>query len=111
MCTYISYARSLAQDTDPSLALIVFWSVVGVILISILLLALIVPKATAEFVFTAFDNTTGWPDGMSWLLGLLQPALSLIGFDVVMHMAEEMPNPSRDVPKAMIYAVGVGGVT
>ena len=61
--------------------------------------------------FTEFDNQTGWPDGMAWLLGLLQPALSLIGYDVVMHMAEEMPNPSRDVPKAMLYAVGVGGVT
>ena len=77
------------------------------VVISILLLALC-PKATADFVFTSFDNQTGWPDGMAWLLGLLQPALSLIGFDVVMHMAEEMPNPRRDVPKAMLLAIASG---
>ncbi|KXJ85718.1 amino acid/polyamine transporter I [Microdochium bolleyi] len=89
--------RILGRWNDVAL----FWSVVGVIVISIILLAMS-PKATADFVFTQFDNTTGWPDGMAWLLGLLQPALSLIGFDVVMHMAEEMPNPSRDVPMAML---------
>ena len=68
-------------------------------------------ETAADFVFAEFNNETGWPDGMSWLLGLLQPALSLIGYDVVMHLAEEMPNPSRDVPRAMLYAVAIGGVT
>jgi amino acid transporter len=68
-------------------------------------------KTDAEFVFTNFQNTTGWPDGISWILGLLQSALSLIAFDVVLHMTEEMPNPSRDSPRALIYAIMVGGVT
>lgn len=68
-------------------------------------------KTDAEFVFTSFQNQTGWPDGMSWMLGLLQSALSLIAFDVVLHMTEEMPNPARDAPRAMIYAIGIGGVT
>ena len=68
-------------------------------------------KTSATYVFTNFNNETGWSDGMSWVLGLLQSALSLIGFDVVMHMAEEMPNPSRDAPRAMVYAIAVGGVT
>jgi choline transport protein len=87
-----------------------YWSIFGVVIISIVLLAMS-PKTTADFVFTEFNNETGWPDGMAWLLGLLQPALSLIGFDVVMHMAEEMPRPSKDMPRAMIYAVAIGGVT
>lgn len=68
-------------------------------------------KTSAEFVFTEFSNETGWSDGMSWILGLLQSALSLIGFDVVLHMTEEMPDPVRDAPRAMIYAIGVGGAT
>jgi amino acid transporter len=68
-------------------------------------------KTSAEYVFTTFSNETGWSDGMSWILGLLQSALSLIGFDVVLHMTEEMPNPSRDAPRAMVYAIAVGGVT
>ncbi|EEY20751.1 choline transport protein [Verticillium alfalfae VaMs.102] len=68
-------------------------------------------KSSAEYVFTSFNNESGWADGMSWILGLLQSALSLIGFDVVLHMTEEMPNPSRDAPRAMVYAIAVGGVT
>ena len=68
-------------------------------------------KTDAEFVFTDFSNESGWSDGMAWILGLLQSALSLIGFDVVLHMAEEMPNPSRDAPQAMVWAIAVGGLT
>lgn len=87
-----------------------YWSVVGVIVLSVVLLAMS-KKTVADFVFADFNNETGWPDGMAWLLGLLQPALSLIGYDVVMHMAEEMPRPSKDIPRAMMYAVAIGGVT
>jgi choline transport protein len=68
-------------------------------------------KNDAHFVFADFENTTGWSDGMAWILGLLQSALSLIGFDAALHMTEEMPRPSEDAPRAMMYAVVVGGVT
>ncbi|OAQ93942.1 choline transport protein [Purpureocillium lilacinum] len=87
-----------------------YWSVLGVLVISIVLLVK-ADKNDAEFVFTSFRNETGWSDGVSWILGLLQSALSLIAFDVVLHMAEEMPDPARDSPRAMIYAILVGGVT
>lgn len=86
------------------------WSILAVVVISITLLAT-APKSGANFVFTNFDNETGWSDGVSWILGLLQSALSLIGFDAATHMAEEMPRPSIDVPRAMLYAIGVGGLT
>ena len=55
-------------------------------------------KNSAEYVFTGFDNTTGWNGGVAWILGLLQTSLSLIGFDAVAHMAEEMPN-KHDYPR------------
>ncbi|KAH8173961.1 amino acid permease domain-containing protein [Sarocladium implicatum] len=87
-----------------------YWSVIGVLVSSVVVLAMS-EKTAADFVFAEFNNETGWPDGMAWLLGLLQPALSLIGYDVVMHMAEEMPRPSKDIPRAMMYAVAIGGVT
>ncbi len=68
-------------------------------------------KREVEYVFTDFNNETNWPDGVAWTLGLLQSALSLTAFDVVLHMTEEMPNPRRDAPRALIYAIAVGGVT
>ena len=68
-------------------------------------------KNSAEYVFTGFANETGWDDGVAWILGLLQTSLSLIGFDAVAHMMEEMPRPTRDCPIAMISAVSIGGIT
>ncbi|KAG7107530.1 Choline transport protein like [Verticillium longisporum] len=98
--------KILGKWNDLALA----WSILGVVVISIVLLSMS-DKSSAEYVFTSFNNESGWSDGMSWILGLLQSALSLVGFDVVLHMTEEMPNPSRDAPRAMVYAIAVGGVT
>ncbi|KLO85639.1 Uncharacterized protein LW93_14254 [Fusarium fujikuroi] len=87
-----------------------YWSVLSVVIMSIILLSMS-PKTDARQVFTEFRNETGWSDGVAWILGLLQSALSLIGFDVVLHLTEEMPNPSRDAPRAMMLAIVIGGVT
>ncbi|KAK5047323.1 hypothetical protein LTR84_006845 [Exophiala bonariae] len=87
-----------------------FWSVIGCLVVSIIVLAT-GEKTSAEFVFTNFSNSTGWSDGMAWMLGLLQSALSLIGFDAVAHLTEEMKTPQRDSPQAMVAAVGIGGTT
>lgn len=59
----------------------------GFIVINITALACAAPDhAGAEFVFTNFTNSTGWPDGLAWLLGLLQGGLALTAFDAVAHM-------------------------
>lgn len=89
---------------------VVYWSILSVFVASVVLLSTS-DKTDPEFVFATFANETGWNDGIAWILGLLQSALSLIGYDVVLHMTEEMPTPSRDAPLAMVYAVGVGGTT
>jgi choline transport protein len=62
------------------------WSMIGFVAISITVLACASPNySTPEFVFTEFLNSTGWPDGVAWLLGLLQAGLGLTGFDAVAH--------------------------
>ena len=40
---------------------------------------------------------SGWPDGIGWLLGLLQAGLGLTGFDAVAHMIGMYHRP-RDLP-------------
>jgi choline transport protein len=58
------------------------WSISGFIIISITVLACASPNyASARFVFADFINQTGWPDGIAWLLGLLQGGLGLTGYD------------------------------
>lgn len=63
------------------------WSVAGFAIICITVLATSSPNyASADFVFRDFINVTGWPDGLAWLLGLLQGGLGLTGYDAVSHM-------------------------
>ncbi|KAH8648277.1 amino acid transporter-like protein [Tricladium varicosporioides] len=88
------------------------WSIFGFIVISITVLSCASPNySSAKFVFTNFLNETGWPDGIAWLLGLLQAGLGLTGFDAVAHMIEEIPNPAVEGPKIMIACVGIGVFT
>lgn len=83
-----------------------FWSVLGFVVISITVLACASPNyQSASFVYSEFLNTTGWPNGLAWLLGLLQGALSLTGFDAVAHMIEEIPEPHLKGPNIVIYCI------
>ncbi|RHZ65337.1 GABA permease GabA [Aspergillus thermomutatus] len=88
------------------------WSLTGFAVICITVLACASPNySSGKFVFTDFINETGWPDGVAWLLGLLQGGLGVTGFDGVAHMIEEIPNASVVGPKIMIGCVGIGTVT
>ncbi|KAE8151693.1 amino acid/polyamine transporter I [Aspergillus avenaceus] len=88
------------------------WSIGGFVLVSITVLACASPDySSAYFVFCDFVNTTGWPDGIAWLLGLLQGGLGVTAFDAVCHMIEEIPQPSVKGPKIMLACVGIGMFT
>ncbi|ODA83473.1 hypothetical protein RJ55_01987 [Drechmeria coniospora] len=88
------------------------WSLGGFALVSITVLARAAPNySSAYFVFCHFINRTGWPDGVAWLLGLLQGGLGVTAFDAVAHMIEEIPNASVQGPKIMIVCVAIGTVT
>ena len=85
------------------------WSIGGFFIISITVLACAAPDyATGKYVFATFLNETGWPDGIAWLLGLLQGGLGLTGFDAVAHMIEEIPNAAIEGPKIMVYCQYIG---
>lgn len=88
------------------------WSIIGFVVISITVLATASPEYNgAKFVFTDFINTTGWPDGVTWLLGLLQAGLGLTGFDGVAHMVEELGEPATQGLKVMTGCVLIGVFT
>ncbi|KAF2138141.1 uncharacterized protein K452DRAFT_321488 [Aplosporella prunicola CBS 121167] len=88
------------------------WSIGGFAIICITVLACASPNYnSAKFVFGNFINSTGWPDGVAWLLGLLQGGLGVTGFDAVAHMIEEIPNASVLGPRIMCYAVLIGMFT
>ncbi|CAH0023117.1 unnamed protein product [Clonostachys rhizophaga] len=68
-------------------------------------------KNTAASVFTEFSNVTGWQsDGIAWLIGLTSTVFPFLGYDAACHLAEELPNASRNVPLAMMGSVAMNGV-
>ncbi|KAG8630825.1 hypothetical protein KVT40_002444 [Elsinoe batatas] len=90
----------------------IIWSTAGFVIICIVALATAAPNFnSADVVFRLFINETGWPDGIAWLLGLLQGGLALTAFDSVAHMIEEIPNAAVEGPKIMVYAVAFGLAT
>ncbi|KAJ3467546.1 hypothetical protein MRS44_005110 [Fusarium solani] len=85
------------------------WSISGFVIISITVLACASPNyQSGGFVYGKFINEVGWPDGLSWLLGLLQGAFALTGFDAAAHMIEEIPNARKEGPRIMIWCILIG---
>ncbi|PHH59033.1 hypothetical protein CDD81_3854 [Ophiocordyceps australis] len=104
------------------------WSMGGFVVVSITVLACASPNYnSASFVFWGFNNATGWPDGVAWLLGLLQGGLGVTAFDAVVHMIEgiyahclgggallmppEIPQAARQGPRIMVWSVCIGTMT
>lgn len=67
--------------------------------------------ASSAFVWSDFQNLTGWSNGVAFLTGVLNGAFTIGTPDAVTHMAEELPNPKVDLPKAVFAQVGLGFVT
>jgi len=53
----------------------------------------------------------GWSGGIAFLTGVLNGAFTIGTPDAVSHMAEELPNPKVDLPKAVFAQIGLGFIT
>ncbi|PYI22858.1 amino acid transporter [Aspergillus japonicus CBS 114.51] len=70
------------------------------------------PHASASFVFGHFVNSTGWKsDGIAFIVGLINPNWIFACLDSATHLAEEVPQPERNIPIAIMATVGIGFVT
>jgi len=75
-------------------------------------LARAAPKASTAFVWTTFVNEgSGWPNGVVFLTGLVNPHFMYIGIDGAVHLAEDALNAASAVPKALIATLVIGFVT
>jgi amino acid permease (GABA permease) len=91
----------------------VFWTSASVVIILVTVLTMAkAGRRSAAYVFTEFDATrAGWTPGWAFFVGLLQPAFTLTGYGMVAAMCEEVQNPEREVPKAMVLSVVAAGIT
>ncbi|KAK3943711.1 amino acid transporter [Diplogelasinospora grovesii] len=87
-----------------------FFVIVGGIVTIIVIAAMPRQHADNHFVWNSFDenNLTGWPGGIAFMLGVLNGAFTVGTPDAITHMAEELPYPKKDLPKAIGLQIGLG---
>lgn len=69
------------------------------------------PHATNSFVWTEWAADIGYPNGFVFVAGMLNGAYAVGVPDVVSHLAEEIPNPARNVPIAIGLQYAIGFIT
>ncbi|TVY44464.1 Choline transport protein [Lachnellula occidentalis] len=85
---------------------------VGALFVLIVLLVRAHPKQSAKFVFADLVNTTGWSsNGVVFFLGLLPGATAVNGFEGAAHLAEEVPEPGKNIPRVMIGSALLSALT
>ncbi|ABN64750.1 predicted protein [Scheffersomyces stipitis CBS 6054] len=67
---------------------------------------------SANFVFVEFTNGTGWSSsGIAFIVGLINPNWSFSCLDAATHLAEELLEPRKQIPIAIIGTVIIGFIT
>lgn len=69
------------------------------------------PHATSSFVWAEWTADIGYPNGFVFVAGMLNGAYSVGCPDIVSHLAEEIPNPARNVPVAIGLQYVIGFIT
>ena len=92
----------------------VWWHLAGVAVFLVFLVALPDEHASASFVFSEFQNNTGWNGRWSGIyvfgIGMLMAQYTITGFDASAHMSEETENAAVAGPKGMVTSVWLSGV-
>jgi len=68
-------------------------------------------KQPAKVVFTEYTNVTGWSDGTAFMLGVGSCMYAFLATDGATHIAEELPNPGKNVPRAIWLTMVIGIAT
>ncbi|CAG8888524.1 unnamed protein product [Penicillium egyptiacum] len=68
-------------------------------------------RRSAHEFFTVFHHSSGWPDGMAVLIGVNSLQWCYCCLDSMVHIADEIPKPERNIPRALMWSIAVGFVT
>ena len=87
-----------------------FFVIIGGLVTIIVISAMPKQHASNADVWGSFDvnNLTGWGGGVAFLCGVLNGAFTIGTPDAITHMAEELPHPKKDLPKAIGLQLGLG---
>jgi choline transport protein len=90
---------------------ILVWNITAFLVCFITILATNDHKQSPSFVFSEFQNSTGFSGSYTAILGLLQSAFGMCCYDAPSHMTEEIKNARKQAPRAIVMSVYIGAVT
>ena len=108
-CTVFVIFGNKLMPTTQSVGLSLF--IVGGLVTIIVIIAMPQMHASHSFVWSKLINTTGWPNGIAYLTGVLNGGFTIGTPDTITDMAEELPEPRRDMPEAITAQVMLGTMT
>jgi choline transport protein len=103
----IFFNRAIPYLQDVGLFLVIGGGLITIIAVA----AMPQQHASKSFVWTDWENVTGWSNGVAFLTGVLNGAFTIGTPDAVTHMAEELPNPKRDMPRAIAAQIILGTIS
>ncbi|KAL8949992.1 MAG: hypothetical protein Q9222_003935 [Ikaeria aurantiellina] len=109
ICTVLNIYGPRLLDRISQAAIV--WNITSFAVVVIVILACNDHKQPASFVFSEFQNFTGFGTAYAAILGLLQSSFGMCCYDAPAHMTEEMKAPSLEAPKAIVMSVYIGGFT
>ncbi|KAI9711024.1 MAG: hypothetical protein M1820_002462 [Bogoriella megaspora] len=68
-------------------------------------------KQSPSFVFTDFQNYTGFNPAYTAIIGILQSCFGMCCYDAPSKMTEEMLQPRKHAPQAIVLSVWMGSIT
>lgn len=87
------------------------WNILSFIVCLVTILATNKNKQSAKYVFSDFQNFTGFNAPYTACLGILQAAFGMCCYDAPAHMTEEIKNARKEAPRAIIMSVWIGFIT
>lgn len=108
LCTAcVVFANGLVPHTQSAGMVLVL---AGGLATIVTLAAMPKQHASNQFVWGSFaeNNATGWSGGVAFLTGVLNGAFTIGTPDSISHMAEEVRDPRRNVPRGILLQIGLG---
>ncbi|PYH93898.1 amino acid transporter [Aspergillus ellipticus CBS 707.79] len=96
----------------PRLEIVIFLcSFFGFVVSLVTVLTVQDHKQSAHSVFVDYENHTGWNDGTAFMIGTATCMYAYLAIDGATHIAEEVTDPSRNIPRAVGLTVLSGILT
>ncbi|TPX07944.1 uncharacterized protein E0L32_010399 [Thyridium curvatum] len=86
-------------------------SITSFVVFTAVTLAMQKTRQSSEVVWTSSTEGSGWPTGVQVLIALASPTIAFCPIDGSVHLIEEVKNPRRVVPRAVIAAYVIASGT